>query len=282
MQLITWNIQWGRGVDGVVDLPRIIAHARSMADFDVLCLQEVADNLPDLAGSDGSNQFVELARLLPGYTIIEGIAADIPGDSGRRRRFGNAIATRLPVGRITRHILPWPADTTRSMTRGLIEAVVMAPTGPVRVLTTHLEYFSLKIRQAQVEAVRGIVFDCLARAVTASEPGQGPYAPHATPTATVLCGDFNMKPHDAEKARLGAPFETESDASGTRLIDAWNALNGEAPHPLSSCIVDQSFEPPHCCDFVFVSTDLRPRLKSINYDVETRVSDHQPVLLTLA
>jgi endonuclease/exonuclease/phosphatase family metal-dependent hydrolase len=276
MKLITWNIQWGRGVDGLVDLPRIIAHARSMADFDVLCLQEIADNLPDLAGSDGGNQFAELAQLLPGYTIIEGIAADIPGEGGQRRRFGNAIATRLPVGRVTRHILPWPADTTRSMTRGLIEAVVMAPMGPVRVLTTHLEYFSLKIRQAQVEAVRHIVADGVARATTASEPGQGPYVPQATPAATVLVGDFNMKPHDPEKVRLGDRL----DASGARLVDAWTALHGAAPHPLSSCIVDQSFEPPHCCDFVFVTGELVPKLQTIFYDVETRVSDHQPVLVS--
>jgi endonuclease/exonuclease/phosphatase family metal-dependent hydrolase len=277
VKLITWNIQWGRGIDGVVDLPRIIAHARGMADFDVLCLQEVADNLPDLAGSDGGNQFTELARLLPGYSIIDGVAADIPGDGGRRRRFGNVIATRLPVGRITRHILPWPADTTRSMTRGLIEAVVQAPSGPVRVLTTHLEYFSLGVRRAQVEAVRGIVADGIARANTNSEPGQGPYVPQATPVATVLVGDFNMKPEDPEKTRMGEPL----DASGARLVDAWLALHGAMPHPHSSCIVDQSFEPAHCCDFVFVTADLVPRLGALHYDVDTRVSDHQPVLATL-
>ena len=39
MKLITWNIQFGVGVDGRLDLARIMAHARSMADFDVLCLQ---------------------------------------------------------------------------------------------------------------------------------------------------------------------------------------------------------------------------------------------------
>ena len=44
MKLITWNIQWCRGVDGAVDPARIIEHARDFADFDVLCLQEVARN----------------------------------------------------------------------------------------------------------------------------------------------------------------------------------------------------------------------------------------------
>ena len=44
MKLVTWNIQWGLGLDGRVDLARIVDHAKSLADFDVLTLQEVADN----------------------------------------------------------------------------------------------------------------------------------------------------------------------------------------------------------------------------------------------
>ena len=68
MKLITWNIQWGRGIDLKVDLARIARSAREIADFDVLCLQEVAVNFPGLAGSRGENQVEELSRGLPGYT----------------------------------------------------------------------------------------------------------------------------------------------------------------------------------------------------------------------
>jgi endonuclease/exonuclease/phosphatase family metal-dependent hydrolase len=39
LKLITWNIQWGLGIDGRVDLERIVRTAREMADFDVICLQ---------------------------------------------------------------------------------------------------------------------------------------------------------------------------------------------------------------------------------------------------
>jgi len=42
MKLITWNIQWGHVIYWRVDLERIVRTAREMADFDVLCLQEVA------------------------------------------------------------------------------------------------------------------------------------------------------------------------------------------------------------------------------------------------
>ena len=50
----------GVGVDQKVDPARVIATAARLADFDVLCLQEIADNFPDpaLAGSSGAPRFV--------------------------------------------------------------------------------------------------------------------------------------------------------------------------------------------------------------------------------
>jgi len=112
MILITWNVQWCRGVDGRVDPARIAAEARKLADFDVLCLQEIADNFPHprLAGSAGEDQFAVLAALLPGFTAIGGVAVDHPGDGGRRRKFGNMILSRLPVRQAYRHLLPSPID----------------------------------------------------------------------------------------------------------------------------------------------------------------------------
>ncbi len=77
MKLITWNIQWARGTDDRVDPRRIIDHARAMADFDVLCLQEVAANFPDLDGNDETDQFALFAQMLPGFTAIEGIGVDV-------------------------------------------------------------------------------------------------------------------------------------------------------------------------------------------------------------
>ncbi len=111
MKLITWNVQWCRGVDGRVDPARIVAEARALADFDVLCLQEIADNFPDprLAGNTDADQFAALAALLPGYTAVPGVAVDHPAEGGRRRRFGNMILSRLPV----RQVVPAPASVAR-------------------------------------------------------------------------------------------------------------------------------------------------------------------------
>jgi endonuclease/exonuclease/phosphatase family metal-dependent hydrolase len=159
VKLITWNVQWCRGVDLKVDPARIVAEARRLADFDVLCVQEIGDNFPDpeLGGSAGEDQFAALAGLLPGYTPVPGVAVDQPGTDGRRRRFGNLILSRLPVRQVYRHLLPYPLDAgVPGMPRIAIEAVVGAAFGDVRVITTHLEYYSAKQRMAQAEALRAI------------------------------------------------------------------------------------------------------------------------------
>ena len=78
----------------------------------------------------------------------------LPSD-GARRLFGNMILSRLPVVQAFRHLLPWPVDPENtSMQRVLVEVVVEAPFGALRVMTTHLEYYSAVQRAAQVERIR--------------------------------------------------------------------------------------------------------------------------------
>jgi len=110
MKLIPWNIQWGRGADGRVDLDRIVAHPQQFADFDVLCVQEVSAGHHQLPGCDGSNQFEQLAVRLPGYEPVAGVASDVFGAASHRRRFGNMLFSRSPVRQVFRHLLPWPAE----------------------------------------------------------------------------------------------------------------------------------------------------------------------------
>ena len=87
-------------------------------------------------------------RGLPGRPGRSGV--DVPAAKGRYR-FGNVVLSRLPIGRILRHSLPWPADPdVPSMPRVAVEAVVEAPFGLLRVITTHLEYYSSAQRAAQV------------------------------------------------------------------------------------------------------------------------------------
>jgi endonuclease/exonuclease/phosphatase family metal-dependent hydrolase len=277
LRIITWNIQWGLGIDGTVDLRRMVDEAHAMADFDVLCLQEVSDNFSDLKGNSGGNQFAELAALLPGYTAVEGVALDIPDGTGGRRRFGNMILSRVPVAQVLRYTLPWEGASTRNMPRLLLEAVVEAPSSALRVMTTHLEYSSGPLRRAQVEGIREAHRTAYERVLTPREDGPGTYARFPTSPSAVLTGDFNMRPDDPVKQRISEPFGNGAPA----LLDAWQVAHGASPHPTSFCLYEQSNGPPHCCDFMFVTEDLASRIRRIDYNQETQASDHQPVLLEL-
>jgi endonuclease/exonuclease/phosphatase family metal-dependent hydrolase len=285
MILVTWNVQWCRGVDGLVDPARIVAEARRLAEFDVLCLQEVADNYPDprLAGSDGEDQFSGLAKLLPGYAAVSGIAVDQPGDSGRRRRFGNMILSRLPVRQVYRHLLPYPCDPgVPGMPRIALEAVVGTASGDLRVVTTHLEYYSANQRMAQVEALRGIYAEghAHARDAQATTTDGGPFHTFSRPRETVITGDCNFEPGSPEHQRMLAPF---SDGTPP-LLDAWDVVHSGAPHPSTFKIYEKKTpdEPELHCDFIFVGEELQSRVRAIRVDQKTQASDHQPVILTLA
>ncbi|HTR56910.1 MAG TPA: endonuclease/exonuclease/phosphatase family protein, partial [Casimicrobiaceae bacterium] len=187
MKLITWNVQWCRGVDTRVDPARIVREAKAIADFDVLCLQEIANNFPDprLAGSRGENQFAEIARLLPDYQPVPGVAVDVPAEEGGRRHFGTMILSRLPVGQVFRHLLPYPVDPeVNGMPRIALEAVVQARFGAVRVITTHLEYYGRKKRTAQVEALRAIYAEGSrhARLGSITDTDGGPFHTYVRPS----------------------------------------------------------------------------------------------------
>jgi endonuclease/exonuclease/phosphatase family metal-dependent hydrolase len=283
MKLISWNIQWGLGLDGRVDLARIVRTAREMADFDVICFQEVADNFPALEGNDERDQFAELAALLPGYQRIQGYGLDVAGDGGRRRRFGNAIFSRYGVTSARRHALPWPADPGRkTMPRVAVEATLQAPMGPLRVTTTHLEYYSEVQRRAQAARLRHLHDEASQRAVREALPEKReknitfdptPQAAHA-----ILTGDFNFPPEHPAYAEIQHAL-----SSGLpRYVDAWARVNGREPHAPTFCVHEKNYgKAPYCCDFVFVSENLAARVRQIEVDVATKDSDHQPVLVEI-
>lgn len=278
MRLLSWNVQWCRGLDGVVDPARIAAEARRLFDPDVLCLQEVSVGFADLPGSRGEDQVAALERELPGYALFYAAAVDVPGKQGGRARFGNVLASRLPVGRVLRHALPWPPTRAPSMPRAALEATVETPFGGVRITSTHLEYYSSGHRAAQIERLRELHGE-LNREEPKEKAEGGPFRPLPRPQSAVVCGDFNMPPEDPLRPRLLEPF-----LEGTpRFLDSWEVLHPGEPHPLTFRLHERKAgEEPYCCDYVFVSEDLRPRLKSIAVDGANRASDHQPVMVELS
>jgi endonuclease/exonuclease/phosphatase family metal-dependent hydrolase len=282
MQLLSWNIQWCRGVDGRVDPQRIARAIRELADADVICLQEVARGFDTLAGSDGEDQFALLAEAFEGYTAIEGIAVDVPDELGDRRQFGNLLLSRLPVRQVWRHLLPWPADAEHAdMPRMAIEAVIEAPAvGALRVTTTHLGYYSAAQRLAQIDGLRALHAAAHAHRIkpARADLSNGPFQWRPRPAAGIVCGDCNCEPGSPGHARILESFDDGTPA----FRDAWEIAHPGRPHEPTVGLYDTVQWPrSFACDFVFVSEDLAPRVQALRIDAASDASDHQALLLRL-
>lgn len=280
MKLISWNIQWACGVDGQVSVDRIIEHAKSMGDFDVLCLQEVANNFPALTGEPTGNQFVQFAEKLSEFTAIPHYAVDIY-DHQEQRTFGNLMLTRYPVLRVIRHQLPWPCDTTTiSMPRVLTEVTLDTPIGPFRILNTHLEFHSKQQRQAQIAAIRHIHKESCLRTKQQYKQDvfHSPYRDVAQTSKALIVGDFNMPMSDTLYLDLQQPYKQQVP----RLVDVWTHLYPSQPHPHTVGLYDhvqwpQSFT----CDFMFASENVLPHITHYEGNTTFQSSDHQPQYIEL-
>ncbi len=286
MKILSWNTQWCCGLDNQVSPQRIVEHARALADADVLCLQEIAVNYPGLEGQPG-DQLAQLQKLLPGGQRCFGAAVDDFTTSGRQR-FGNLIATRLPALQVQHFPLPYPADAgVRSMPRMCSVVTVMdARLGAVRVMTSHLEYYSKPQRMAQARALRSLH---LAACSVADAPPEecrdgSPFQTKAQTPHAVLCGDFNFETHEPEYAALTAPWAQgeEGAIQPGQWHDSWRVLHPDQPQPPTFKLFDRRYGPePIACDFMLVSDSLRTRVRGWEVDARTQASDHQPVALTL-
>jgi endonuclease/exonuclease/phosphatase family metal-dependent hydrolase len=267
MLIVSWNIQNGRGCDGVTDLARIGRVVRSMGEADVVCFQEIARGDP--ASGGGADQVAELAALFKGYQSIFGPTL-IRGE----RQYGNLILTRLPVLQVFNHLLPHPAEGgIKHMQRQAIEAVVEAPFGPLRVMTTHLEYYSAAHRAAQVARLREIQEEVAANEAAPAKAAPSPYDPVPRPASLVLCGDFNIGPEDAEYGALFAP----------PLVDAWKHARPAEPHPPTTGLFDRVQWPKggHCRDYFAVTPDVAARIAQVECETASDASDHQALGLVL-
>ena len=281
-KLISWNIQSARSADGGADLGQVVATLDRFSEFDVLCLQEVACGLAARDGSRIEDQFAGLAARLPGYGASWATALDTLAPDGGRRRLGSVVFSRYPVLQVLRHSLPWPPDPkVMSMPRAALEVTLAAPGGLLRVVSSHLEYFSALQRNAQVDRLRELHREAVlhARQPRPGAPETGAFAavPRAAPA--VLMGDFNMLPDSPEYARLLAPFTDGTPA----LRDAWRLAQRGRPHAPTVALHAQGPQAgqPFTFDFAFVSSDLAGRVRRMEVCGARTGSDHQPLLLEL-
>lgn len=277
MRLVTWNIQCGRGCDGVTDLARIVRVAKSIADADVFCFQEVSDHFTTLDG--GADQSAQLAMLLPDHRAIFRPAIEVIDGAGAVHRFGNVTLSRLPVLQVANHLLPWPgAGAVRGMRRHALEVTVRTAFGPLRIVNTHLEFHSAEQREAQVARLLDLQQEASTSAKAASHYVE-PYESQTLAASGILCGDFNFDVADPQYAlihRMARP--------GLNYRDAWTICHSNGPRAPTCGLYDRAQWPdgPDCRDFIFVTEDLADRTRHVEVDSVTDASDHQPVVLELA
>lgn len=292
MHLVTWNTQWCCGLDGEVRPERIVQTVQAMGECDVLCLQEIAINYPQLRGG-AAHQVQQFQALLPGWSVFFGAAVHEWTEAGEQQ-FGNLIATRLPVLQVQHYPLPYPGDQhVRTMQRMCTLVTVQDPLlGPVRVMTTHLEYYSKRQRMAQARYLRRMHFEALSQVFAPPPPADdgSPFQRKPRTEHAVLCGDFNFESHELEYAALSSPAAViecleagwPEGVVGAAWNDAWRVLRTHEPQPDTFRLFDRQFGPePGACDFVWVSDSLYDKVRSFEVNQQTQASDHQPVRVVL-
>jgi endonuclease/exonuclease/phosphatase family metal-dependent hydrolase len=281
-QILSWNIQNGKGCDGRISLERIARVINAMGTPDVICLQEVSRGLVLEEGSAAPDQVAELQQLFPGYEIAFGVAFEARAPGARERwQYGNAILTRLPILMMLAHPLPRPGvELLRHMTRQATEVVIDDASGPLRIVNTHLEFHSPIHRLAQVDRLRDLQREAIEETAMPPLTGtSGPYQQAARPVDAIYCGDFNMAPGSEEYRRLLSPLAAEDQP----FADASLQLYPEREHDPTCGIHDHEQWPegPHCRDFFFAAGRCAAALHAMKIDTETDASDHQPLMLEL-
>jgi len=291
MRAVTWNIQWGKGQDGVVDLDRI---ARTLRDADVICLQEVERNWREM---DHADQVARLSALLPEHYASFAPSVDIhdaratgPGARLARRQYGLLTLSRWPILSVRSFPLPkYPVQGQINDQSCLAEAVTAPQGRGLRVYNTHLNYLSQRQRRLQVaEVLRQI-----AEAPRQGGPIEGPGVPEteyrqdwiavgpedltAMPEPALLMGDFNMRPNAPEYALITGdidPFYGRL-TEGTLFADALTLAG--LPESAGRTHDDSDVAGFQRIDHLFLSGDLAPALRRAWIDEAADGSDHQPV-----
>jgi endonuclease/exonuclease/phosphatase family metal-dependent hydrolase len=276
MRFVSYNIQYGTGKDGRVDLPRIAAELGPGPD--VIALQEVERYF---SASGMTDQAAEIAALLPEHHWVYGPGVDLDaslrGGDGkvvhRRRQFGNMLLSKTPILSSRNHLLPKrDLGQVLSLQRTALECVIATPDGPVRVYCLHLAHASADERLLQIARLLELLREAPEAGGVWSGDADGlkwslDASPPPMPRPAVILGDFNLVPDSAEYGLL-----TGAEAG---LSDAWLTA-GNDPAAGATCNEDKG---PVRIDYGFLTPELAGRVRGMRVDRDARGSDHQPIHL---
>ncbi len=291
MKLVSYNIQYGIGKDGNLNLPRI---AEEIGDADVIALQEVERFNSETGMTD---QVAELSTLFPDHYVVYGPGLDLDAsfrdDNGnlvnRRRHFGNMLLSKTPILSSRNHLLPrFGLVEQLTLQRSMIEGVISCDLGLIRFYSVHLGHSSAEERERQI----GYLMDVLHDAPDQGGAWSGNKAPAhwkadgsgepPMPRPAIFMGDFNLTPDFGEYELLAGRWDDWYGRATPKngLIDAWIGCGNitDAPDGITCPSVTKN---PMRIDYAFVSTDLAPALKFMRVGLDAVGSDHQPIFIEM-
>jgi endonuclease/exonuclease/phosphatase family metal-dependent hydrolase len=285
VKFVSYNIQYGIGLDGRLDLPRIAAEVESA---DVIALQEVTRGF----NRNGHIDIVaELQALLPGHFSVFWPASDVDAGSSvddgravnRRFQFGNMVLSRYPI--LSSRLILLPRSRTLdklNLQRGATEAVIDAPGGAIRVYSVHLDHVYSGERIDQIRHLKGRVqaYGLEGGSITGAERFGLREPP--SPDDYILMGDFNMVPESPEYCAMVG----DVDAVYGRQIRATNPVDvlaglGKRNSESFTWIDPDDHSNRMYLDYCFVSHGLVGRLRDGWVDESASGSDHLPVWFEL-
>ena len=285
MKFVSYNIQFGIGLDGKYDPERIAA---SLSGADVIALQEITRGFHRNGHADLPGVF---ADLFPDFYVTYGPACDVHLDTetidGRRRerrfQFGNMIISRWPI--LSSRMLLLPRSRTidkLNLQRGATEAVIDTPLGPMRVYSIHLDHVSADERIAQIRYLkeRAVNFPLEGGALTGAGDFGLPQPP--LPSEFLIMGDYNMEPESPEYCEMAGRNDGFYGrvARATQPIDALARLGPHSPDVYTWMDPENHASRKHL-DYCFLSCGLVPRLKGGSIDTAAKGSDHFPLWIEL-
>jgi endonuclease/exonuclease/phosphatase family metal-dependent hydrolase len=277
MRVLSWNIQYGKSVNNGSDFMRTLDYIKSLGDFDIICLQEVARHMTDYCSPDQQDQLRIAQQCFANYKPFWGSGFSWPSatvDPSDRQEFGNLTLIKNDPLDFKVHQLPQPAVPGKwQMPRVAIETCIDSSIGPLSIINTHLAFHDRNESQLQLEHLNAIERDRLAHIQFPKIVGPGSFQKGYLASARILCGDFNLEPD--------FPQYHYQITSG--WIDSWKHCCPDEPQPPTCGIFDRKQWPQggHCRDYFWLSNELAACKINVSIDSETDLSDHQPIILEI-
>ena len=284
MKCVTYNIQYGKGRDGVFDLDRI---TREISGADVIALQEIACFWKHGGNQDQVAFFRE--QFSDHFCVYgPGIDLHIAGSKpleNKRHQFGNMILSKYPIEYTRNHLLPKRSSIgPLSLQRSALEATVRVNGLPLRIYSIHLTHLSAQTRLPQIDRILQLHRDAVYEGFPISGDIKGLDFDVELPEQTVaehalLLGDFNFTPDGPEYEVIVGPICDYGGhiTSNDGFVDAWCHSGGDK---LAGATADIHGRPARL-DYCFVSALLRNKIISCQTDTTATGSDHLPVWLEL-